>query len=128
MTWTFDPLVRRNAWFNIDVLGAQVHEYLVDFYGPIDDAINAGDESDRLLVAWPTSTTATPAPTAGRRRPGADRRARRPTTSSCCGAPTGPRPTAWRHRVRDELGGRLAAGGRVVGFTRDGEYLVVEAS
>ena len=65
VTWTFDPLVRRNAWFNLDVLGAEVHEYLVDFYGPIDDAINAGDESDRLLVAWPTSTT-------GAHRPAAD--------------------------------------------------------
>ena len=52
VTWTFDPLVRRNAWFNLGVLGAEVHEYLVDFYGPIDDSINAGDESDRLLVAW----------------------------------------------------------------------------
>jgi predicted GNAT superfamily acetyltransferase len=53
VTWTFDPLVRRNAWFNLGVLGAVVHEYLVDFYGPIDDAINAGDESDRCLVSWP---------------------------------------------------------------------------
>src|SRR4051812_11188305 len=52
ITWTFDPLVRRNAWFNLAVLGAEVHEYLVDFYGPIVDAINVGDESDRLLVAW----------------------------------------------------------------------------
>ena len=73
VTWTFDPLVRRNAWFNIDVLGAQVHEYLVDFYGPIDDAINAGDESDRLLVAWPAVDDGTP--TADRRR--GDRRRRR---------------------------------------------------
>ena len=76
VTWTFDPLVRRNAWFNLGVLGAVVHEYLVDFYGPIDDTINAGDESDRLLVAWavgdggptdvappdPTGTVAVPTP------------------------------------------------------------------
>ena len=69
VTWTFDPLVRRNAWFNLDVLGAQVHEYLVDFYGPIDDAINAGDESDRLLVAWPTRRPVRPRPADARRRP-----------------------------------------------------------
>ena len=49
---------------------------------------------------------------------------RRPRTSSCCAAPTAAAATAWRHRLRDELGGRLAAGGRVVGFTRDGDYLV----
>ena len=59
VTWTFDPLVRRNAWFNIEVLRAHVAEYLVDFYGPMTDSINAHDESDRLLVAWPTDPTAT---------------------------------------------------------------------
>ena len=54
VTWTFDPLVRRNAWFNISVLGAAIDEYLVDFYGPMNDAINRNDPSDRLLAAWPT--------------------------------------------------------------------------
>lgn len=52
VTWTFDPLVARNGWFNLQVLGAVATEYLVDFYGPIDDAINGGDETDRLLVHW----------------------------------------------------------------------------
>ena len=33
-----------------------------------------------------------------------DRRRTPPTTSSCCVAPTRPRPTEWRLRVRDELG------------------------
>ena len=55
ITWTFDPLVRRNAWFNIGVLGAQIDAYLVDFYGQMDDAINGRDPSDRLLVAWSTA-------------------------------------------------------------------------
>jgi predicted GNAT superfamily acetyltransferase len=58
VTWTFDPLVRRNAWFNISKLGAGVEEYLIDFYGPMDDAINVGDASDRLLAVWPVSTLA----------------------------------------------------------------------
>src|SRR5256885_9641809 len=31
--WTFDPLVRRNAWFNLHKLGATATEYLSDFYG-----------------------------------------------------------------------------------------------
>jgi predicted GNAT superfamily acetyltransferase len=52
VTWTFDPLVRRNAWFNLVKLGAEGIEYLPDFYGPMDDAINAGDETDRLLISW----------------------------------------------------------------------------
>jgi predicted GNAT superfamily acetyltransferase len=51
--WTFDPLVCRNAYFNIAKLAALPVEYLADFYGEMDDAINAGDDSDRLLVRWP---------------------------------------------------------------------------
>jgi predicted GNAT superfamily acetyltransferase len=35
--WTTDPLVRRNA---------------VNFYGEMSDGLNAGEESDRLLIQW----------------------------------------------------------------------------
>jgi predicted GNAT superfamily acetyltransferase len=52
VVWTFDPLVARNAWFNLTKLGAVPTAYLPDFYGPMRDAINAGDASDRLLVEW----------------------------------------------------------------------------
>lgn len=52
ITWTFDPLVARNAGFNIGRLGARVVEYLPDFYGAMTDAINIGQHSDRLLVRW----------------------------------------------------------------------------
>ena len=52
ITWTFDPLVRRNAYFNLVKLAARPREYLVDFYGDIPDAVNAGQGSDRLLLAW----------------------------------------------------------------------------
>ncbi|NYE36120.1 putative GNAT superfamily acetyltransferase [Nocardioides cavernae] len=52
VVWTFDPLVARNAWFNLVKLGARATEYLPNFYGPMDDGINGADESDRLLVRW----------------------------------------------------------------------------
>jgi len=52
ITWTFDPLVRRNAYFNIAKLGVRTVAYLPEFYGPMDDGVNAGDESDRLFVSW----------------------------------------------------------------------------
>lgn len=52
MEWTTDPLVRRNAYFNLTKLGARAPEYLVDFYGQMRDGINAGEESDRLLIRW----------------------------------------------------------------------------
>jgi predicted GNAT superfamily acetyltransferase len=50
--WTTDPLVRRNAYFNLTKLGAHAREYLVNFYGEMTDGINAGEESDRLLITW----------------------------------------------------------------------------
>jgi predicted GNAT superfamily acetyltransferase len=51
MSWTFDPLLRRNARFNISRLGAVGTEYLVDFYGEIADGVN-DPETDRLTVSW----------------------------------------------------------------------------
>jgi predicted GNAT superfamily acetyltransferase len=50
--WTFDPLVSRNAWFNITKLGASADRFLPDFYGQMADSINVGERSDRLLVRW----------------------------------------------------------------------------
>ena len=52
ITWSFDPLVRRNCVFNFDKLGATAVEYLPNFYGTMTDEINAGDDSDRLFVYW----------------------------------------------------------------------------
>lgn len=121
ITWTFDPLVRRNAWFNIEVLGAQISEYLVDFYGPMTDSINGQDESDRLMVAWSTDETAD-----------------RPTTPTDwsrfeIATPddivvvrrTDPSAAMqWRRQVRDQFTPLLERGGVVTGFTRDGAYVV----
>ena len=50
ISWTFDPLVRRNAHFNLVTLGAKVVSYHRDFYGELDDVINSGDSTDRLVV------------------------------------------------------------------------------
>ena len=52
ITWSFDPLVRRNCVFNFEKLGATAIEYLPNFYGTMTDDINAGDDSDRLFVFW----------------------------------------------------------------------------
>lgn len=59
ITWTFDPLVRENARFNLHHLGALGTRYLVDLYGPMEDDINHGQPSDRLLVTWELRTERT---------------------------------------------------------------------
>jgi predicted GNAT superfamily acetyltransferase len=52
IAWTYDPLIRRNAYFNMVKLGARPVEYLRNFYGVMDDLINGGTETDRVLVHW----------------------------------------------------------------------------
>lgn len=52
MRWTFDPLIRRNAHFNLVKLGAEVIKFLPDFYGRLDDAVSGSDRSDRFEVQW----------------------------------------------------------------------------
>lgn len=52
VTWTFDPLVRRNAYFNLTKLGAVATAYHADFYGPMPDEVNGGDETDRVVATW----------------------------------------------------------------------------
>ncbi len=123
IVWTFDPLVRRNAWFNIAVLGAQVHEYLESFYGTMTDAINAGDESDRLLVAWAVDADPDAGPRDGSDVPDAELV---PTPDDIVALRrTDPDAVAtWRMEVRDKLESALAAGRHVVGFTRAGEYVL----
>jgi predicted GNAT superfamily acetyltransferase len=65
VTWTYDPLIRRNAWFNLGKLAARPVAYEVDFYGPMLDARNGGDESDRLYVRWSLDHPAVLAAAAG---------------------------------------------------------------
>ena len=64
--WTTDPLVRRNAYFNLTKLGARARGYLVNVYGEMTDGINAGEESDRLLISWRLDSESTIAAAAGR--------------------------------------------------------------
>lgn len=129
--WTFDPLVARNAHFNIAKLGARPVEYLDDFYGAMDDAINAGDQTDRILLRWTLGDPAVieaaasgraPAPPPGRWTfvplPADIERLRRDDPAQA---------RAWRRAVRAGLADRMHAGDRVVGFDRDRGYLLQAA-
>ncbi len=52
ITWTFDPLVARNAYFNMTKLGATPLHYYEDFYGDLGDELGGGADSDRVLMTW----------------------------------------------------------------------------
>ena len=50
--WTFDPLVSRNAHFNINRLGAMPVEYAENMYGTTRSALHGALPTDRFVVAW----------------------------------------------------------------------------
>lgn len=52
ITWTYDPLLSRNAYLNITKLGAVCNTYLREMYGEMRDQLNIGLPSDRFQVDW----------------------------------------------------------------------------
>lgn len=52
VTWTYDPLLSRNAYLNIAKLGAVCNTYLREVYGQMRDGLNTGLPSDRFQVDW----------------------------------------------------------------------------
>lgn len=150
--WTFDPLVRRNAWFNLAKLGARIAEYLPDFYGTMTDGVNAGDKSDRCLAEWQLVGPAAVAAARGERQDvdEATALAAGAVAALAVGEDGGPRrgpsgrvllcaipddilalrasdpdaASSWRSAVRDVLGGALAEGLAVEGITRSGSYVL----
>ncbi|MFE9452653.1 chorismate synthase [Streptomyces sp. NPDC006739] len=140
MRWTFDPLIGRNARFNLAKLGAVGTEYLVDFYGRMRDGVNGGDESDRLTVTWDLTAPVRPyepgdreAAPASHTAPDGGTLARRDLADRhvWCRVPDdivklrGADPLLalrWRHAVREVLQEAVAQGFRATGMSRDGWY------
>lgn len=50
--WTFDPLVGRNAYFNIEKLGVTARTYHCNLYGTSTSRFSSGLETDRLVAEW----------------------------------------------------------------------------
>ena len=151
VTWTYDPLISRNAYFNLAKLGAVPDEYLADFYGEMHDEVNAGIETDRLLVRWELAAErvvracadqphlvdldalrgeavvgldAKPDghPVSGR-LDGATVLLRIPPDTEALRGSDPQAAREWRHALREVLGGLMAEGHTVTGFTRDGWYV-----
>jgi predicted GNAT superfamily acetyltransferase len=123
ITWTFDPLVARNAHFNLRVLGARAAEYLVDQYGAMNDAVNRGDATDRVLVSW--ALAAPPVPT-----PSDDRVLETvavPADIEALRRESPAEAAAWRMTVREAMLTHLGAGLVVGGFDDERGYLLVAA-
>ncbi len=122
ITWTFDPLVRRNAHFNVIKLGATVLGYHQNFYGELDDGINAGEQSDRVLVRWDVAgvdaplgnSFVEPTPNSIVIETPADIEQLRKTDRV--------QSDGWRARQRAAFESAQLAGLRVIGLTNDFSY------
>jgi predicted GNAT superfamily acetyltransferase len=52
MEWTFDPLEIKNAYFNIERLGAVVRRFVLNQYGTTSSKLHAGLPTDRCVAEW----------------------------------------------------------------------------
>jgi predicted GNAT superfamily acetyltransferase len=112
MYWTYDPLVARNAHLNLNVLGAQVSEYVPDMYGDSSSPLHAGVGTDRFIVRWHLNGHAPAVSGAIARRieiPAAidEVQSRSPAEAA-----------EWRQRTRAAFLDAFASGLRVTGFDR----------
>lgn len=148
ITWTFDPLVRRNAKFNIVKLGVQVFDYFPDFYGDLPDALNIGDPTDRAMASWHLSSMrvsdalnrqlqffSEDRPIALAKIDGApvEREIEDSVSEVLCYIPAdiieirandSVLALEWRLALRNQLHRRLSDRWAIVGFTDDGAYIV----
>lgn len=124
ITWTFDPLVARNASFNIVALGARAVAYYPNHYGTMTDGLNAGQASDRMMMRWdllgsqmidvphdtPTTQVKVPADIEALRRSD-------PASAA-----------AWRLATRRAFLALLNTGWQVTGFERPCTYLLTRTA
>jgi predicted GNAT superfamily acetyltransferase len=124
ISWTFDPLVSRNAKLNLIKLGVNISSYQPNFYGDMPDALNAGDESDRLMVSWKVvgenpvkrELISTPKPT--------DILIQIPADIVAIRSKDREENLRWRRKVREQFLQAFEKGGQVVGFSTNSEYVV----
>jgi predicted GNAT superfamily acetyltransferase len=124
ISWTFDPLVSRNAKLNLIKLGVDISSYHPNFYGEMPDALNAGDESDRLMVSWKVAgenpikreLVSAPKPT--------DILIQIPADIVAIRSKDREENLRWRRKVREQFLHAFEKGGQVVGFSANSEYVV----
>lgn len=140
ITWTFDPLMSRNAYFNLIRLGIEITDYLPDFYGPMTDGVNDGQHTDRLFARWNLLEPRSPSTTA----PAtavlvvSDGEPQLCATSSPSVAAWLPldidrirteepaRALRWRYAMRTVLTKHLDTGWEIAGFDRAGSYILTK--
>jgi predicted GNAT superfamily acetyltransferase len=124
ITWTFDPLVARNAKLNLVKLGVDISSYHPNFYGDMPDVLNAGDESDRVMVSWKVVGDQPVAQNVIINPLKADTLIKIPKDIVAIRSEDMSENLKWRHKVREEFMQAFEKGGKVIGFSANNEYVV----
>ena len=124
ITWTFDPLVARNAKLNLIKLGIDISAYYPNFYGDMPDALNAGDESDRVMASWKVVGDQPVAKSVIINPDQSDTLIKIPEDIVAIRSEDISENLKWRYKVREEFMRAFEKGGKVVGFSANNEYVV----
>ena len=124
ITWTFDPLVARNAKLNLIKLGVDISKYYPNFYGDMPDALNAGDESDRVMARWEVVGEQPVAKSIITNPDKADTLIKIPEDIVAIRSKDIFENLRWRRKVREEFMQAFEKGGKVIGFSANNEYVV----
>lgn len=132
IVWSFDPLVRRNAWLNLHKLGTEVRGYEPNFYGDMNDAINAGDPSDRVFAWWVLDSARAlaaaeqPLPVVEIADSRTVRRISTPEDVVELRRRSPEESRNWRMKVREEFLDAFASGFSVAGLDENGSYVLTK--
>jgi predicted GNAT superfamily acetyltransferase len=124
ITWTFDPLVARNAKLNLIKLGVDISAYYPNFYGDMPDALNAGDESDRVMASWKVIGDQSVPRSVTLNSSDSDILIKIPEDIVAIRSEDISENLKWRRKVREEFMQAFEKGGKVVGFSANNEYVV----
>ncbi|HEY6302376.1 MAG TPA: GNAT family N-acetyltransferase [Terriglobales bacterium] len=134
MEWTFDPLEIKNAYLNVEKLGAIARRYNVNQYGITSSPLQGGLPTDRLVAEWWMKSKRVEAVLAGAARAKFEYRARIDVPAEInkwkAAAPTRAQALAVQERNRERFTRAFAEGLSVLGLERDergnGRFLLGE--
>jgi len=123
MEWTFDPLEIKNAYLNIEKLGAIARRYNVNQYGITSSPLGGSLPSDRLVAEWWMKSKRAEAVVADRPRPVFDCRAHIEVPAEIYGwkaaAATRGQALAVQAENRERFQKAFGEGLSVLGYDRD---------
>jgi predicted GNAT superfamily acetyltransferase len=120
--WTFDPLELKNAFFNIERLGAIVRRYVLNQYGMTSSHLHGGLPTDRCVAEWHVDSARVVGVLEGH-RPRMDEQTRIavPNDIADLRVSNPARAKDIQKRVSDSFTESLGRGLAVVGFERGGD-------